>query len=68
MAGAWNAAVSNLLRDVLLKDIPTTVSSHLHWFSNEKATAEVAERKTGNCFWAVGKATLIFDARFKPLL
>lgn len=49
MAGAWNAAVLNLLRDVLLtrqRHSRYAASSHLFWFSNKKATAEVAERKT----------------------
>lgn len=48
MAEAYNAAVLNLLRDV-----PLTYQSHSHsaasrrllWFSNKKATAEVAGRK-----------------------
>lgn len=49
MAGAWNAAVLNLLRDVLLtrqRHSCYAATSHLFWFSSKKATAEVAERKT----------------------
>lgn len=64
MAGAWNAAVLNSLRDVLLtrqRHSRYAASSHLLWFSNKKAIAEVAGRKTGGCFWVVGKATLISD-------
>lgn len=64
MAGARNAAVLNSLRDVLLtrpRHSRYAASSHLLWFSNKKATAEVAGRKTGGCFWVAGKATLISD-------
>lgn len=47
MAGAWNVAVLNLLRDVLLtsqRHSCYVASSHLHWFSNKKASAEIAGR------------------------
>lgn len=48
MAGAWNVAVLNLLRDVLLtsqRHSRYAASSHLHWFSNKKASAEIAGRE-----------------------